>query len=136
MFLKGNKHQDQRGIITYNNDFDAGPIKRVYTIENNSIDFVRGWQGHKIERRWFACMRGSFQIAVVAIDDFEHPNKGLDIEKFILTEEALGFLAVPARCMTAIKAMEDNSKLIVFSDYPLGVLQDEYRLDLDYFDNF
>ena len=70
MLLEGKKHQDERGIITFNNDFDALSIKRIYTIENNSTDFIRGWQGHKIEKRRFACMQGSFEIAIIKIDDF------------------------------------------------------------------
>ena len=64
MLLVGKKHQDERGIITYNNDFDASQIKRMYTIENHSTDFIRGWQGHKVEQRWFACMKGGFKIKV------------------------------------------------------------------------
>jgi len=75
--LKGAKHRDQRGIITYNNDFDASQIKRSYTIENASLDFIRGWQGHKIEQRWFACMKGKFEIRVIEVDDFENPSKNL-----------------------------------------------------------
>ena len=69
--LEGNKHEDDRGIITYNNEFDISKIKRIYTIENHSTDFVRGWQGHKIEQRWFASMKGKFEISVIEIDNFE-----------------------------------------------------------------
>ena len=69
--IRGNSHQDQRGIITYNNDFNASSVKRIYTIENHSTDFIRGWQGHKREQRWFGCMKGAFEISVIKIDDFD-----------------------------------------------------------------
>ena len=133
MLLEGKKHQDERGIITFNNDFDASQIKRIYTIENTFLDFIRGWQGHKIEQRWFACMQGSFEIAVIKIDDFENPSKDLIPEYFILKTNNLDFLHIKSGCITAIKAKEENSKLLVLADYSLNEIQDEYRFSLDYF---
>lgn len=135
MLLEGKKHQDERGIITYNNDFDTSIIKRIYTIENLSTDFIRGWQGHKIEQRWFACMKGSFEIAVIQIDDFENPSKDLMINKYQLNDEKLTYLHVPAGCITAIQSKEENSKLLVLSNYGLGEISDEFRYSLDYFNN-
>lgn len=131
--LLGKNFQDDRGLITYNNDFDADQIRRIYTIENESIDFVRGWQGHKIEQRWFACICGSFEIFVIEVDNFEQPSKDLNLQKFILTANELTYLHIPAGFITAIKAKEDDSKLLVLADYPIGSINDEYRYDLNYF---
>ena len=133
MLLEGKKHQDERGIITFNNDFDASQIKRIYTIENTFLDFIRGWQGHKIEQRWFASMQGSFEIAVITIDNFENPSKDLIPEYFILKTNNLDFLHIKSGCITAIKAKEENSKLLVLADYSMNEIQDEYRFPLDYF---
>ena len=133
MLLEGKKHQDERGIITFNNDFDASQIKRIYTIENTFLDFIRGWQGHKIEQRWFASMQGSFEIAVITIDNFENPSKDLIPEYFILKTNNLDFLHIKSGCITAIKAKEKNSKLLVLADYSMNEIQDEYRFPLDYF---
>lgn len=130
----GNLHEDDRGIITYNNDFDASKIKRIYTIENNSIDVIRGWQGHKVEQRWFAAMKGRFKISVIEVDDFENPSKDLSIQQYILDDESLTYLHVPAGCITAIQALEVESKLLVLADYDLGEIKDEYRYSLDYFE--
>ena len=133
MLLPGNKHKDHRGIITYNNDFDASLIKRIYTIENHSVDFIRGWQGHKIEQRWFAAMSGSFEIRLIEVDNFENPSNNLPQNKYELTTDSLDFLHVPAGYITAIQALEENSKLLVLADYGIGEVQDEYRFPLDYF---
>lgn len=135
MIYSGNHHKDDRGIITYNNNFDASLIKRIYTIENHSIEFIRGWQGHQVEQRWFAAMKGSFEIAVIKVDDFNNPDKDLAIEKTILTDDNLTYLHIPPGCITAIKSLEENSKLLVLSDYALGEIEDEYRFPLDYFNN-
>ena len=135
MLHTGKHHKDERGVITFNNDFNALGVKRIYTIENNSLDFIRGWQGHKIEQRWFACMQGSFEIAVIEVDDFENPNNELIPQYYILNSNSLDFLHVPSGHITAIKAIEENSKLLVLADYSTGEIQDEYRFELDYFNN-
>ena len=135
MILNGKKHQDERGIITFNNDFDASQIKRIYTIDNHSTDFIRGWQGHKIEQRWFASMKGKFKISVTEVDNFENPSKELTIQQYILDDESLTYLHIPAGCITAIQALEEDNKLLVLADYGLGEIQDEYRFSIDYFKN-
>lgn len=133
MLLEGKKYQDERGIITFNNDFDASEIKRIYTIENHSTEFIRGWQGHKIEQRWFVCMKGSFEISVIRIDDFENPARDLMIQKYLLTEKTLTYLHIPSGCITAIQSKKKSSKLLVLADYGLGEINDEYRFALNYF---
>ena len=135
MVSEGHRYEDERGIITFNNDFDASAVKRIYTIENHSTDFIRGWQGHRTEQRWFACMKGAFEISVIAIDDFDHPSKELTVTKHRLNNESLSYLHVPGGCITAIQAMKPGSKLLVLADYAIGEIQDEYRFPLDYFKN-
>ena len=132
----GKSHNDDRGIITYNNEFDASVIKRIYTIENHSTEFVRGWQGHKIEQRWFASIRGSFEVSVIEVDDFENPSIDSKIQRYILDDKTLTYLHVPSKCITAIMSLEDHSKLLVLSDYALGEIQDEYRFPLEKFLNY
>ncbi|SFO02885.1 WxcM-like, C-terminal [Paenimyroides ummariense] len=133
MLLQGKAHQDDRGIITFNNEFDASEIKRIYTIENHSPDFIRGWQGHKIEQRWFACMKGSFEVSVIEVDDFTNPSKDLTIQKYLLKDDVLTYLHIPAGYITAIQSKSLDSKLLVLADYGLGEIADEYRFDLNYF---
>ena len=133
MLLEGKNHKDHRGIITYNNYFNASLITQIYTIENHSPDFIRGWQGHQIEQRWFAAMSGSFEIRVIKVDDFDNPSKDLSQNKYKLTADNLDFLHVPAGYITAIQALEEHSKLLVLADYGVGEVQDEYRYPLEYF---
>lgn len=135
MLFHGNSYKDERGVITYNNDFDFSKIKRLYTIENHSTEFIRGWQGHKIEQRWFACVKGSFEISVIELDDFMNPSRDLTIDKYLLEENKLTYLHIPAGCITTIQSKSKSSKLLVLADYKLGEISDEYRYDLDYFKN-
>ena len=135
LIFEGKKYEDERGIITFNNEFDASEIKRIYTIENHSSDFVRGWQGHKVEQRWFATMKGEFEISVIEIDDFDQPSKDLKISKYQLNDKSLTYLHIPSGHITAIQAKKEGSKLLVLANYALGEIRDEYRFTLDYFKN-
>ncbi len=131
--IKGNHHKDDRGTLTFNNDFNALGIKRVYTIENESLDFLRAWQGHQIEQRWFSAVAGSFKIKLIEIDDWKNPTKDLPILEFILNSENLDILHVPRGFATSIQSLENHSKLLLFADYQLGEIQDEYRFASNYF---
>ncbi len=128
-FLEGKKHQDKRGIITYNNDFDATSIKRMYTIENADVHFIRGWQGHKIEQRWFSAMKGTFKIQILSIAYFEKGLKGLQPYSFVLKADQMDILHVPAGFVSSIQALEEGAKLLVLADYKLGEVDDEFRFE-------
>lgn len=134
--IKGGYFCDERGMLTFNNDFNALPIKRFYTIENRDTNFIRGWQGHTIEQRWFSAILGSFKISLIKIDDWNLPNKLDDILEFEINHINLDVLHIPNGYISAIQSLEDNSKLLVFSDYALGETKDEFRYPLDYFENF
>jgi dTDP-4-dehydrorhamnose 3,5-epimerase-like enzyme len=133
LIIKGNRHTDQRGRVFFNNNFDVRLVRRVYFIENQSVELIRGWQGHKIENRWFIAVIGSFAINVVAIDNWCNPNPNLKLKEFILNADQMDVLYVPNGNCTSIQAIEPNSRLLAMSDYLLGEIQDEYRFPIDYF---
>lgn len=129
----GNRHSDQRGILLYNNDFDASLVKRIYIIENESLEFKRGWQGHQIEQRWFSAVSGNFKIQLIKIDNWKNPSKDLEILTYIIDSEKLNVIHVPSGYISSIQSLEQNSKLLVMADYLLGETKDEYRYDIEYF---
>lgn len=131
--ITGNRHSDQRGILLYNNDFDASLIKRIYIIENENLEFKRGWQGHQIEQRWFSAVSGSFKIQLIKIDNWEKPSVDLEIFTYVIDSEKLNVVHVPKGYVSSIQSLELNSKLLVMADYLLGEIKDEYRYDIDYF---
>lgn len=134
MLIEGGLYSDVRGSLFYNNDFDATEIKRIYFIENESVDFIRAWQGHKIEQRWFAACSGSFKIRLIEVDNWENPTKSLEPYIFILKAEKLNILHIPQGYISSIQSLEVGSKLLVIADYKLDEIKDEYRYDVDYFE--
>lgn len=127
--LEGKKHQDERGIITYNNDFDATSIKRMYTIENADVHLIRGWQGHKMEQRWFSAINGAFKIQLLSIAYFEKGLKDLQPYCFVLKADQMDILHVPAGFVSSIQALEVGAKLLVLADYKMGEVDDEFRFE-------
>jgi dTDP-4-dehydrorhamnose 3,5-epimerase-like enzyme len=130
--ISGKSHSDDRGRLTFNNSFDASAVKRIYTIENKDIDFVRGWQGHKIEQRWFSAVKGSFKIEILEIQGIENSDSEIIPLTFVLHDKNLDVLHVPAGFVTSIQALESDAKLILMSDYMLGEIHDEIRYPLDF----
>jgi dTDP-4-dehydrorhamnose 3,5-epimerase-like enzyme len=131
--IKGDVYEDNRGKLCFNNSFDASEIKRIYTIEHPSTKTIRGWQGHKIQKRWFSVLLGSFEIKTIAVDNWTKPNKFLKQSVFQLNNKRLDFLQIPPGYITSIQALENNSKLLVLADYRLDDTPDEYRFELNYF---
>jgi dTDP-4-dehydrorhamnose 3,5-epimerase-like enzyme len=135
VLVTGGSQTDTRGRLFYNNDFDASLIKRIYMIENQNTDFVRAWQGHKIEQRWFSAVNGSFEIKLIEIDHWDKPNPNLECETFQLKSGSLDILHIPSGFVSSIKALEENSRLLLFADYFFNEVSDEYRYHLNYFEN-
>ena len=123
--ILGGSYQDNRGVLKFNNAFDATLIKRIYTIENVDIDMVRAWQGHKIEQRWFTSVLGKFQIELIKVDDWENPSKELNKTIFELSDENADVLHVPKGHISSILAITEGAKLLAMSDYKLNEIQDE-----------
>lgn len=132
--IGGSAHSDKRGTLYFNNKFNAEAIKRIYFIENIEINFIRAWQGHRIEQRWFCAANGSFEIKLIAIDNWDNPSKKLEQITFIICSEHLDILHIPPGFISSIRAITQNAKLLVLADYVLGEIFDEYRYDPQYFD--
>lgn len=134
ILIKGGAHSDHRGTITFINDFDMQAVKRFYRIKHPDIDTIRGWRGHKIEQRWFHVSSGAFLVKLIKVDDWVAPSSSLPIEEIILNEAHHIVLHIPAGYATAIRALEENSELMVFADYPIEhAKNDDYLFPLDYF---
>ncbi len=131
--IKGASHTDTRGTLFYNNDFDASEIKRIYVIENATTDIIRGWQGHKVEQRYFSVINGSFKIQLIEIDNWDNPSKNIEKLTFTINSEKLEVLHVPQGYVSSIQALERGSKLLIMADYYLRENNDEYRFNIDYF---
>ena len=131
--IKGSSFTDSRGTLYYNNTFDSSAIKRIYIIQNSSVNVIRGWQGHKVEQRWFSALQGEFEIHLIEVDNWETPSKGLQSIKYNLNSDKMNVLHVPPGFVSSIRSKEPDSKLLAMSNYGIEEIMDEYRFENDYF---
>jgi len=128
--IEGGFYADQRGRLDFVNDFDLEFIRRFYFTTNVEVNKFRGWQGHKIEKRWFFCVNGSFRVELIKMDNWVNPSDNLDIETFDLIDNEPKVLYVPSGYLNGFKALEENSKMMIMSNFQLGVLDDdEFRFE-------
>ena len=130
--IQGTTHEDHRGQLIFCNDLALDSVVRFYRMKPADTSFVRGWQGHKIETKWFHCLRGSFIINTIAVENFEAADAAITPEVYTLTAYKPEILMVPGGMCTAIKAVEKDSELLVFSDRNLEQsAADDYRYPLE-----
>ncbi|WP_312789829.1 WxcM-like domain-containing protein [Sphingobacterium sp.] len=135
-FIQGGIAKDERGQIRFVNDFDMSLVKRFYIIKNADTELIRGWRSHRIEQRWFYVLSGSFNVDLVKIDDWENPSASLPIENLELNAADMKILHVPAGYGTAFRALDADSELLVYADYPVSHSPlDNYTWAADYFIN-
>lgn len=135
-FIKGGIAKDDRGQIRFVNDFDMSLVKRFYIIKNIDLTLVRGWRAHRIEQRWFYVLSGSFAIDIVKIDSWETASADLAVERVVLNTDENSVLHLSTGYATAFQALEENSELLVFSDFGIeNASKDDYTYPLDYFIN-
>jgi dTDP-4-dehydrorhamnose 3,5-epimerase-like enzyme len=118
--INGGFSEDFRGRLDYINDFDLSKIKRMYFTMNAEVGFFRGWQGHKIESRWFFCVKGRFEVKLVEIDDWDNPSAILEPKVYILEEKNPQVLYIPNGYINGFSSLEKSSKLMILSNFNLG----------------
>ncbi|WP_428231319.1 WxcM-like domain-containing protein [Flavobacterium sp.] len=131
--IQGGNFSDQRGTISYVNDFKFTDIERFYIISNSEQNPIRAWQGHKLDTKNFYCLKGSFNIHFIKIDNWENPSKDLAIETVFVSESESKIVHIPAGYANAVESLEKDSKLISFSTLPLAyVVEDDIRYPSNY----
>ena len=123
--IEGGSKADERGTVRFVNDFDMAEVRRFYLVENAPDRPFRGWIGHRVERKWFCCLSGSFRIHLVEIEKMEAVTGTEVVESFSLDADRPSVLAVPGSYAIGIESMEPGARLIVFSDRLLGELADD-----------
>lgn len=128
--IKGGRFEDERGILTFVNEFSLNMVKRMYVISQRDSLAVRAWQGHRLEQKWFFVIHGGFELVLVKPDDWENPSAELPVERFILHMDDNSVLHVPGGYANGIRALYPESRMMVFSDIELELAgSDNFRFD-------
>lgn len=133
--IQGGIAVDDRGSLSFVNDFDFGDIKRFYMVENHQQGFVRAWHAHKKESKCVMVVAGSALIGAVKIDDWENPSKDTLAEKFVLSDRKPSILYIPAGYANGFMSLTEDAKIIFFSSSSLEESKgDDFRYSAQYWD--
>jgi dTDP-4-dehydrorhamnose 3,5-epimerase len=131
--LKGGIAVDDRGQLTFANDFAFDGVKRFYMAENFSEDTIRAFHGHKKEAKYVFVSSGSALVAAVEMDDTVKPNKKNEVHRFVLSARSPSILYVPAGYANGWKALEQGTKVMFFSTTTMEEAKDDdFRFSADY----
>jgi dTDP-4-dehydrorhamnose 3,5-epimerase len=128
--IEGEIFVDHRGQISSCNDFRFNGVQRFYFIHHPDKEVVRGWHGHRFEKKWFYCVKGAFTLGLVKPDNWEKPSENLAAEIFHLSETKSRVICVPEGYANCLKAKSDGSVLLVLSGKTLPeAYNDSWRYD-------
>lgn len=133
--LKGGLAVDDRGTVSFVNDFDFANVKRFYSVENHNNGFVRAWHGHKKEAKYVSVVKGSALVCAVKINDWDNPSKDSEVKKFVLSEKSPSILFIPAGHANGFMSLTKDAKLVFYSTSSLEESKgDDFRFDARYWD--
>lgn len=133
ILIKGGLAVDDRGSVSFVNDFNFSDVKRFYMIQNHQPGFVRAWHGHKKEAKYFHIVDGDALICGIEIDDWEKPSRDLKINKYVLSSRTPSILYLPAGYANGLMSLSPSTKIMVFSASNLhDSLGDDIRFEARY----
>lgn len=127
LLIKGGYFVDDRGSLSFVNDFNPSQFKRFYMVQNHTAGFIRAWHGHKIECKGVLAISGSALIGTASMDS------GEKCSTTVLTAESPSILLIPKGYANGFKSLTDDCKLMFFSSTTIEESKDDdYRYDYDH----
>lgn len=116
---------DDRGKVTFVNDFDFNDVKRFYMVENFQELWTRAWHGHKKEGKYVFVVSGAAQIGTVNMDTEE-------VNTYFLSEYKPQILYIPPGFYNSARAFQPGTKIMYYSTSTLEEARDDdYRESSD-----
>lgn len=133
--INGGVAVDDRGQLTFANEFNFENVKRFYMVENHRQGFIRAWHGHKKEAKYAFVCSGSALVCTVKVDNWENPSKNLDINRIVISSKNPKILYIPAGYANGFMSLTNDTKIIFFSSSTLEESAgDDYRFESRYWD--
>lgn len=131
--IEGGLAADDRGVLSFANEFGFDGVKRFYMVENFSTDVIRAWHGHLKEAKYVMVVSGSAIVAGVQMSDSQAPDKNAKVERFVLSARKPNVIFIPAGYANGFRPLENGTKIIYLSTSTLEESKgDDYRFPADY----
>jgi len=123
--LSGGKVVDDRGSVSFVNDFSFSTIKRFYQVQNHTVNFIRAWHGHKKEGKYIYVVGGAALIGAVNLVDEQ-------VFRVVLSAEKPQILYVPPNHANGFMNLSEGTIIQFFSTSSLDEsLNDDIRFPWD-----
>ncbi len=133
--VNGGLAVDDRGQVSFVNDFDFKDVKRFYMVSNHRSGFIRAWHAHKKEAKYVLVVKGAAVVGAVKVDDWDKPSKDLEVKRFVLSEKKPTVLYIPAGYANGFMSLTKDAQLMFFSTSTLDEsLGDDFRYDSRHWD--
>jgi dTDP-4-dehydrorhamnose 3,5-epimerase-like enzyme len=133
--IRGGIAVDDRGRLSFVNDFDLSQGRRFYIVENFAVGTVRAWHAHRHERKWVMAVAGAALACCVKIDDWESPSADAEVDRFVLSADQPAVLEIPGGYANGAMSLVSGTKLMYVSDATLEAsLEDDIRFPARYWD--
>jgi len=133
--INGGVSVDERGTISFVNDFNFPKIKRFYMVYTGKKGAVRAWHGHKKEAKYVFAVSGDSLVGAIQINDWKNPSEKAKVYSFSLSSKKPAILYIPKGYANGFKSLTNDAKLIFFSTSTLNQSKkDDIRFDAEYWD--
>lgn len=124
MIIEGGLSVDDRGTVSFVNDFDFKGVKRFYLVSNHSKGFIRAWHGHRKEAKYVLVVKGSVLFKIRSMEDG-------GVESVVLSDKSPRVLYIPPGNYNGFKTLTDDAQIMFFSTATLEEsLGDDTRLNV------
>lgn len=126
---------DDRGSVSFVNDFDFAGVKRFYTVANHRAGFVRAWHAHRREAKYVTVTRGAALVGAVRVDEWEAPSRDARVHRHVLSAQRPSVLYIPAGYANGFMSLTEDATLMFFSTSTLEESRgDDVRYDARHWD--
>jgi len=124
---------DDRGSLSFVNDYNFYGVKRFYQVKNFSTTTIRAFHGHLREAKYVYVAEGSAIVAAVKLDNIEHPSKEELVHRYVLSDKKAQVLFIPPKFANGFRPLEENTRILFFSTASLEESKgDDFRYPADY----
>lgn len=113
--ISGGIAVDDRGSVSFVNDFHFSRVKRFYQVANHRAGFVRAWHAHRREAKYVLAVSGAAVVGAVRIDNWDAPSKDLPVDRYILAAQRPSVLYIPPGYANGFMSLTPDLKLVFFS---------------------
>jgi dTDP-4-dehydrorhamnose 3,5-epimerase len=133
--IKGSSSFDDRGSVSFANDFTFAEVKRFYVVRNHSTGVVRAWHAHRREAKYVTVLQGAAIVGAVKIDDWAAPSPDMVPARHVLAAGNSSVLYVPSGYANGFKTLAQDTIVVFFSTASLEESAgDDTRYDARHWD--